>query len=218
MPDVQKFPDYFRAYHWNDKHRLFGYPADVYPSFSWINVLEQRFKWLRANCTKTGTASIYLLKEMLQWGGSQNGVLQKFEDQIGEVNVHSQVERVILDLASPSDAVASALQLPGMGLTYASKFLRFLAPEDYGALDSRLRGALQKRLSGKLASIYDGNVTSMRRGFEQFTAYLTELKAELEVKEVLRPDCQLPRADSRTGWRAADIEMALFCWAATSDP
>jgi hypothetical protein len=87
MPDLKKFPDYFCSYRWGAKHSLFGYPADSYDRFEWIASLERRFEWIRTNCGKEHNAAIYLLKEMIQWGGSQNGTLQKFEDGIGEVNL-----------------------------------------------------------------------------------------------------------------------------------
>src|SRR5436309_14787323 len=139
MPDIRAFPQYFRAYRWDAKHRLYGYPPDEYQEFHWIASLEARFLWLRAKHSLESTASIYLLKEMIQWGGSQNGVLQKFEDGLGEVNLYELLARTIGNLGSHRDASTSALQIPGMGLTYASKLLRFLDPERYGALDSRVR-------------------------------------------------------------------------------
>ena len=80
MPDLNNFPNYFQTYIWEDKHKLFGYPADSYPDFEWIYSLENRFEWLRNNYIIANTAAIYLIQEMIQWGGSQNGVLQKFDD------------------------------------------------------------------------------------------------------------------------------------------
>jgi len=218
MPDLFKFPDYFKSYQWRDKHHLYGYPADCFPEFQWIKSLETRFLWQRENYAAKQTASVYLLKEMLQWGGGQNGVLQKFEDQQGEVNLLQLIEGVVNNLGTPSEAIANALLLPGMGLTYASKLLRFLSPEEYGALDSRLRRALGERIKGQLPTIYDGNVGSMRKGYEAFLSYLSELKAQLESKSIVRPMCSLPRGTTQTGWRAADIEMALFCWAESGEP
>jgi hypothetical protein len=80
---------------------------------------------------------------MLQWGGSQNGVLQKFEDGVAEVCFADSLRSVLSKLSVPRDAIKSALTIPGLGLTYASKLLRLLNPEGYGALDSRIRRGLE---------------------------------------------------------------------------
>jgi len=50
-------------------------------------------------------------------------------------------------------------------------------------------------------------------GYVEFLELLTTLLRELEETSVQRPDCDLPRGKSPTGWRVADIEMALFAWA-----
>ena len=104
MPDIRAFPQYFRAYRWDAKHRLYGYPPDEYQEFHWIASLEARFLWLRAKHSLESTASIYLLKEMIQWGGSQNGVLQKFEDGLGEVNLYEHGRGVVHAHQAPATA------------------------------------------------------------------------------------------------------------------
>lgn len=214
MPDIKMFPEYFRNYSWKDKHHLYGYPADCYGDFAWISSLEVRFKWLRLNHATANTASIYLVREMIQWGGSQNGVLQKFDDGLGEVNLYEAVDRIIAGLSSPEKAIAAALGIQGMGLTYASKVLRFLDPENFGALDSRIRGALEAEApEAKMPKIYDSNTKSRINGYKAFIDYIEILKGQLDVEKIPRPDCALPLGSCATGWRAADIEMALFKWA-----
>ena len=206
--DIIKFPDYYQKYHWSGKHKLFGYPADSFPTFQWIKSLENRFDWLRKNSLKHNTSSQYLLKEMIEWGGSQNGLLQKFNDCSGEVNLFELIQSVITNLKSPEMAIKSSLKLPGFGLTYASKLLRFMEPHKYGALDSRIRKALLKRKI--LIKIYDGNLDSMVNGYLEFLKFLNRLKRELESQQIKKPDCEL----STTGlWKPSEIEMALFCWA-----
>ncbi len=218
MPNISDFPTYFRAYIWEDKHSLYGYPADAYPEYSWIVSLEERFKWLCGNCVTKQTASRYLVQEMIQWGGSQNGVLQKFDDGIGEVNLYQQINAVIQNIATPNCAIASALDIPGMGLTYASKMLRFMHPCVYGALDSRVRSALNERVPGRIPRIYDGNRNSMINGYVAFLSYLSDLQQQLDTAMIMRPQCNLPAGLNASQWRAADIEMALFGWAAGNDP
>lgn len=219
VPNLNRFPDYFRAYVWEDKHNLYGYQADSFPDFNWIESLERRYGWLRTNCSTKRTASIYLMQEMIQWGGSQNGILQKFEDGIGEVNLQLQVGETIRNLGTPSLAIESALKIPGMGLTYASKLLRFIEPNTYGALDSRVRKAINDRIPDVVPRIFDGNTNSMIKGYTAFVQYLASLKQQLEAEGINRPACKLPLDNaSSTGWRSADIEMALFYWAASNEP
>ncbi len=219
MLDIKRFPDYFQEYNWKNKHHLYGYPPDCCGDFAWINSLETRFNWLKLNYATEKTASIYLIREMIQWGGSQNGVLQKFDDHLGEVNLYEMVAGIISNLNSTGKAIEAALAIPGMGLTYASKLLRFLDPEKYGALDSRVRSALARLASEtKMPKIYDSNANSMISGYEAFIGYIETLRRQLDVFKLNRPQCVLPMGSGATGWRASDIEMALFKWAETNEP
>lgn len=206
--ELNSFPGYYQNYYWESKHRLYGYPADSYPDFSWIASLENRFVWLRENSKAKNTTSIYLLREMIEWGGSQNGVLQKFEDSCGEINLYLLTQDVIQNLDNPEKAIHAALTFPGLGLTYASKLLRFMKPCVYGALDSRIRGALSEQ--GLLPKIYDGNKNSMVAGYLTFMELLDSINAQLQEREVLKPICNLSDAET---WRPCEIEMALFRWA-----
>jgi hypothetical protein len=208
MIDYNKFPEYYKEYSWSGKHTLFGYPADAFPEFRWIASLEGRFAWVVANYSVNKSASRYLLQEMIEWGGSQNGVLQKFNDGSGEVNLCDVMGRVIGSLSDPRQSIAYALRLPGLGLTYASKLLRFMKPERYGALDGRIRKALTRE--GRLPQIHDGLLNSMVSGYVQFIGLLKELKDELEARGIEKPACGLSEGGT---WRASEVEMALFCWA-----
>lgn len=218
MPDLKKFPEYYRSYSWDAKHSLYGYPADAYSKFEWISSLEGRFHWLRLHCKSDNTASIYLLKEMIQWGGSQNGTLQKFEDGIEQHNLQQLMLNTVSNLGSPDKAISAALKFPGMGLTYASKMLRFLDPERYGALDSRIRKAFGDKIPGTLPKIYDSLDQSMVNGYVAFTKYMNDIKAQLDAANICRPKCELPLGVGSAQWRSADIEMALFGWASRDEP
>ena len=145
---------------------------------------------------------------MIEWGGSRNGVLQKFNDASGEVNLFEVMGHVIGRLSDPKESISYALRLPGFGLTYASKLLRFMKPEMYGALDSRIRKALTRE--GKLPQIHDSLPSSMVCGYVRFVALLQELRKDLESTGIRKPHCHLSDDGS---WRASEIEMVLFCWA-----
>ncbi len=211
MPIIAEFPRYLGEYCWVDKHKLFGYPADSFPEFTWITSLESRFEWFRLNYGVEETAAINLVREMIAWGGSQNGVLEKFEDRLGEINLYDLMSETISHLSSPKDAISRALKIPGMGLTYASKLLRFLDPDTYGALDSRICRALRTRVPEAHIPAVNSDRTKVK-AFEAFVDYLMHVREQLDKANVTRPDCRLTRG-SGAGWRAADIEMALFRWA-----
>jgi hypothetical protein len=208
MIDYNNFPEYYQDYVWSGKHKLFGYPPDTFPEFRWIASLENRFAWVVHNYSENNSASKYLLSEMIEWGGSQNGVLQKFNDGCGEVNLYNAIQKIVNNLSAPREAISYALCLPGLGLTYASKLLRFMKPEIYGALDSKIRKALKNK--GRLPNIIDGNHNSMVSGYVLFVDLLKEMGEWLKSEGIKKPSCSLN--DDET-WRASEIEMALFCWA-----
>jgi len=204
-PKIEKFPDYYKQYSWSAKHKLFGYQKDAFPDFKWIKSLEERFLWLSQNSENEKTASKYLIQEMIEWGGSQNGVLQRFNDKSGEVNLYDLVQQVINNIDNPEMAISSALNFPGLGLTYASKLLRFIKPEKYGALDSRLRKALVA--NNLLKKINVGDNESAKKGYIEFLKLLKNFAIELKNNSI-----ELPSNDN-LDWNASQIEMALFCWA-----
>ena len=203
--EATSLPDYYRNYVWNDKHALFGYPPDQYPDFEWIRSLERRFLYFRE---QPEPAPLFLVTEMIQWGGSQNGVLEKFQNALGSYCLHDRLKLVIKNLQNPEGAIESALSIPGLGLTYASKLLRYLDPENYGALDRRIREGLARLTPAPLPKIYDSNMASMIMGYTAFTTYVRRLRDDLTAKGVFLPGGN----DEGRTWRAAEVEMALFVW------
>jgi hypothetical protein len=203
--NISEIPELYKRYRWSDRHSLWGYRSDEFPNFDWISSLERRFSNLEAISSQP---PIYLIREMIHWGGSQNGVLEKFELQLGTYNLAHSFERIRAALDVPPDAIGAALDIPGMGLSYASKLLRFLRPETYGALDSQIRRFLLESRQGQpfLGRIFDGNRNSMVNGYAGFIQMLKELKASLEYAAIPRPGM----TEERLAWRASDIEMALF--------
>jgi len=208
--DIQDLPAAFQQYRWEKKHALYGFEADCYPNFRWIHSLETRFAWVRNRPNEEFEAPVFLLREMIQWGGSQNGVLQKFDENLGGICLDLALWKVIEALDRPKEAIAAALDIPAFGLTYASKLLRFLDPVRYAALDSQIRGLLLEREPG-FPTIFDGNTKSMVAGYVAFLEVLERTRHEAQKAKVVRPECKLAAAPGETqGWRNADIEMALF--------
>jgi hypothetical protein len=98
-----------------------------------------------------------------------------------------------------------------MGLTYASKLLRFLDPEQFGALDNRLRDALIDEHDGlKVPRIHEYEASQLV-GYMRFLEVLKRLSADLTRQKIVRPNCSF--GEETPQWRAADIEMAMFQWA-----
>jgi hypothetical protein len=199
-------PAYYTNYAWDGKHRLFGYPADQYPGFDWIRSLEERFKWSRNNWSMNQSAPRHLVPEMIQWGNSlKRSTLSKFEDGLGDVNLRNCLNDVIINLANTCAAIAAARRIPGLGPTYSSKLLRFLDPDNYGALDSQIMKALGRWGIDNGISNYQ-NV----QGYCNYLSFLRALQTSLHVEEIVKPECGLSGGPR---WRLADIEMALFSMA-----
>ncbi|WP_207002103.1 hypothetical protein [Trinickia mobilis] len=206
MPiEINDIPDLYKRYRWHNRHSLWGYDTDQFPSFEWISSLERRFA--RVVAVPPAETPVYLIREMIHWGGSQNGVLEKFELQLGSYDLGQAFWKVCSALDDTEAAIDAALDIPGMGLSYASKLLRFLRPETYGALDSQIRRYLASaQLEVPFRRVFDGNRNSMREGYKSFISILSNLKDRLETSQALRPG----EDNKPLPWRAADIEMALF--------
>jgi hypothetical protein len=138
-------------------------------------------------------------------------VMQKFDDGVDEVCFADSLRSVIATLKVPASAIETSLGIPGLGLTYASKLLRFLDPQHYGALDGRIRKGLTARewidADGNEIRIYDSSVPSMVKGYCSYLDELTALKRQLHGASILCPESAINKAGQ---WRLADIEMALF--------
>jgi hypothetical protein len=151
-----------------------------------------------------------LIAEMIAWGDSQGGVAEKFDRGLGKISLVDTFQQIIAGLGNPAEALGCALGIPGLGLTYASKILRFLDPEHYGAIDSRIRRMLpdleMDNVIGPIMAgmpvIYDGNMHSMINGYVQWLHRLSNLRIAVNNAGIQCP--------AQNPWRIADIEMAVF--------
>ncbi len=207
LPQARDFPVLLRQYSWDANHAAFGWPPDtLVNSFAWIVSLEERY----AEAVERKDLPIQLIAELILWGGNQNKILAKFSRGIRNGGGYDdRIRRVIEQLDNPGEAIQVALTFQGIGLTYASKLLRFCRPATYGALDRNIRGAL----GPNLRRIHDGNNQSERAGYTDFLKLIYKYQRDLHLAGISRPAYGL-RAMS-LDWTAAEVEMALFAWAST---
>lgn len=208
--NVAEFPAFLRAYSWSNlNHASRGYPGDTFPDFQWLLSLEKR--GVRITQRVITSSPTDYVREILAWGAGKNDPGMKFEAGLGNVSLIVIIQQIVANLEHPLAAIDAALKIPGFGLTYASKLLRFFDPGRYGSLDRRIRLALLK--ADLLPKIHDSYTSSMIEGYVKFQTLCESLVFELESKGICRPKCNLPSAATATGWRIADVEMALFTWA-----
>ncbi|MBM5459011.1 hypothetical protein H8F21_15695 [Pseudomonas sp. P66] len=212
--NINEFPAYFRAYKWsNANHASRGYPGDAFPGFPWIKSLEDRGARMAGQQILAVAPTDYI-REILSWGAGKNDPSMKFEAGLGNVALIEIIRQVIAVIDDPRQAISTALQIPGFGLTYASKLLRFLRPETHASLDRRIRVSMLK--AGLLSKIHDSYASSMVDGYVEFQSFCARLCAQLEAEGIQRPGCMLELGPEPAGWRVADVEMALFAWADTA--
>ena len=105
------------------------------------------------------------------------------------------------NLDEPKQAIRIALEIPGLGLHYASMLLRFLAPEKYAILDNEVQDWLRTQSqqdikptadhfyidSLPLPSIEDGKFASMVTGYVAYLEILNEIREGLEKFQIEKP-------------------------------
>jgi hypothetical protein len=207
---LTEFPKMFRAYRWAGRHHDFGYPPDEYDAFQWMSSLEQRFEYMRKSFLARPTGAIYLFRELILWGDRKQGVLQKFEDGIGQERLQDLIGDVISNIEDTDEAIKSALKVSGLGLTYSSKLLRFLAPERYGALDSQIHKYIveQEKVVGLPARLGKHNWVG---SYSLFVEHLVNKAAKLNAAgpKFALPTNRLP-SSRNAKWLPAHVEMAYF--------
>lgn len=160
--------------------------------------LETRGQLLRTTQPLNWDEVKTFIREVCRWGdyaaiadrvldeenNSQQAIMMNFEDAISYLN------------ATPPellDALKSMLKIKELGVSFASKHLRFLLPEFCPVLDS----ILSQRL------FYESSVI----GYKSFAATCSDIAAELNQAGITSP------FPNKSSWRPSDVEAALFAWA-----
>lgn len=136
------------------------------------------------------------LLAIAKWGGNQHGVSARLMAKNSESDVRDKTAEAIRYFHKPKFAIGALLDLDGWGLTYASKTLMFMNPDQYGALDSNMRRGL-KAVIGRM---WDGDRGSLIRGYLRF----------LDWCEMLRNATPRPGPGPGGTWRMADAQSAVF--------
>jgi hypothetical protein len=179
-----------------------------------MSSLERRFDWVRKNINKGIETPIYLIRELLHWGDGSQGVAQRLELSLGDVCVRDLLIRLVscLDEDERDDARAFTIaqEFPGYKEVYASKLLRFLDPENYGAFDSRIR---KSKNSYKPPFNFTGK---KKDHYVEYLLYLRNKRDELNRRGEayqISPEIKLFSFVETGRWCAAHVEMALFAYA-----
>ena len=105
-------------------------------------------------------------------------------------------------------------EIGGVRIPTATAFMRFLFPDEYGIMDSRVAKITQHRGITSLDIRKDGYINDTRRNKEQYaTTYSPFLKDEarqLKNRGVLFQDVDENGTSIETPFRPCDIEMAIF--------
>lgn len=121
------------------------------------------------------------LAKIADWGGNQHGVKQRMMAANTDEAIRCATRAAITNLSDAIAALSALFPIKEWGLTYESKTLRFIRPQDYPALDSILK--------------------------ENVTTSYTKL---ISICREIQQEAPAGGPRSGGSWWIADIEMALF--------
>ena len=153
----------------------------------WV-ALEKR---LTQKAVDVGYLNLYDLIEIAKWGGNQYNRAGKVRRENTEEEVITRTKEAVQNLDDPQSALKPLLNIRQWGLTYATKTLRAVSPQNYAALDSLLLQNVSKRYLSE-ANIYELYI--------QFLRLCCQIRDNVSVGG--------PRKNM--SWFLADVEMALF--------
>jgi len=145
--------------------------------------------------------------KMASQGGRANlkagNVREKWED--------NTAEKLIVAFRSKK---MELFEIGGVRIPTATAFMRFLFPDEYGIMDSRVARITQQRGITSLDIRVDGYIKDTRQNKEQYTAsynvFLVNEASQLRSRGVLFQDIDEYGGLINSSFRPCDIEMALF--------
>lgn len=207
----------YQNYSWNHLHGAFGYGSDVFPEFDWILSLEKQFGEIRKNKLSKFPQSAFV--ELLAWGqrrevtdpGKAIGHLYgNFSVTTTQNTLINCLNSVIAEIENPENAIRNAMRFKGISFVFATKLLRFLEPNIYGAFDRVICSGFYPNIK-PIGSKHEAKEDVFRRVWPIYKFFLETLRNHQEtLSNSKRPESVLCRGKSPSGWRIADIEMAVF--------
>jgi hypothetical protein len=135
------------------------------------------------------------IKQVCTWGG-YTGISGRILKNNSHNTIMGKVDSAIrkLQLTAPDlvGALESMTQIKGLGVSFATKHLRFLFPEYCPVLDSTLSCRLLYELS--------------TNGYESFAAACKNIAGELNNANIVST------FPGKPSWRPSDVEAALYAW------
>lgn len=212
------FPPLYRGYAWKNDTWEKGFP-DIFS-------LEQEV----TAAARDQTLGLEHVQKIACWGGIPNRDRIDCADRLSIALYFGDSPAYWLMRAPVNTIGIVEGQIRGFGPTYASKLLRFAVPQVFGAIDTRLvrvfgRGDPEKQrypLLDLTASPFGDRwaIPATQPGwpgeYGTWTKILQAIARRLNREEVC---CPHPERFVGAGlrsegiWAAADVEMALFCYA-----
>lgn len=210
--------DGYRKYSWNNFHVAFGYEYDRYPDFDWISSLEKQFQEIRDSNVSQFPHKAFV--ELLAWGQPSNkrdpsgaiaNLYRNFTAETNSIALIKNFQTVISEIKNPERAIRNAMNFKGIGFVFATKLLRFMEPEIYGAFDSIICNKYFNGFNPSKLTSRETDDELFDRAWPIYGEFLELLRVhQNDLSKTGRPASELRRGREPSGWRIADIEMAMF--------
>ena len=123
--------------------------------------------------------------------GNPYNIRGKIQKENTNDEVKEKTKEAIQQLNNPASALQSMMSIKRWGRTYASKTLRCVCPQKYGALDSKLIGGINQS--------YLPSTNNEAKRYEEFLNFCRQVREKV------------PEPGPRKGeWFLVDIEVVLF--------
>jgi peptidase E len=130
------------------------------------------------------------LVAIAKWGGNQYNRAGKVQRENTDDEVRKKTKEAIKNLGNPASAFMKMQSIRQWGLSYATKTLRCISPQNYVALDNKLHQGINR--------CYFPSNNEVKRYIE-FLNFCQQIRQKVSVPG--------PREGE---WFLADIEIALF--------
>ncbi len=169
------------------------------------NTLLIEYKWKQISSNPLTSANAWdFLKQVVDWG-SVHWVNSKIKSNTKN-NVRLCLSTAKNHLAGPNPKIGNALaavsNINGLGISFATKVVRFICPEHCPVLDKVIWQGMYMGCGANGST----PPTIANGGLKNYTSYVTDIKAIAQkMKKIPNP---LGRPNGE--WYPADVEMAIY--------